>query len=324
MTIALISGGFVVIAALITAISSLISSKTSDKAKNRKIDLKVKSDNKIDNNSKYAICSISDIVKNELRNNELNIDSLKFKTDFSILDLKHYTKAIYYPNYKKDLIDSIIDSAREKAYTIKYSKPKEDEKITSLEKIKLSNIKAWEEYLFDFLNKKNITSILQYKILDIGIGNGYAVENLYKNCKSVYGVDISEDAISFAKKKLPSITYFHNQAEHLKDISNSSIDLVFAFRVFQSSLFDKRAALKEAFRVLSSGGYMIISIPIMFLKEDGTVLTGLIPSGENKPTLEYANKVIDKIVELLDILNFTEILVDKSSPFEYYIIGKRP
>ncbi|MFZ4545570.1 MAG: methyltransferase domain-containing protein [Saprospiraceae bacterium] len=263
MTIALITGAFVIIAAIITGIFSLIASKSSDKSKKKKAVFKGKDDNKIDNNSKYAICSISEIIKNELRHNELNIDSLKFKTDFSILDLKHYTKAIYYPNYQKEKIDNIIDSAREKAYTLKYSKPKEDEKITSLEKIKLSNIKPWEEYLFDFLNKKNIASILGYKILDIGIGNGYAVENLYKNCSSVCGIDISEEAISFAKKKLPAITYFKNQAEHLKDISNSSIDLVFAFRVFQSSLFDKRAAMSEAFRVLSSGGYMIISIPIM-------------------------------------------------------------
>lgn len=277
----------------------------------------------VDIDSKYAVYKISDIIKDELRKVELNIDSLSFKTNFTILDLKIYCKKIYYPSIPPQKIDNYIDLAREAAYTLKYANPKEDEKLTLIDKINLSNIFPWETYLINLLKANEIIDYYNYRILDVGIGNGHATENLYRNCKKLIGVDISRKALEFAMEKFPQASLIHNQAEDLHDIHNSSIDLFLAFRVFQSSLFDRRMALCEAYRVLASGGLIILSIPIMFLKSDGKVLSGLIPPNQNEPSMDYALSIAETIKDLMDTLNFQNLSISKASPYELYIVGSR-
>ncbi|WP_321307220.1 class I SAM-dependent methyltransferase [Marinifilum fragile] len=311
---AIIGGIFVLIAALIPVIIS---------NRRQKVIL-TDTSSEVDKVSKYAVCRIPDIIKNELRNAQLNVDGLFFKPSFTISDLKVFTKKIYYPRVAEAQIDTVIDNAREKAFTLKYAEPKEDEKITALNKIKISGLKHWETYFYDLLQKLKLDNFNSYEILDIGIGNGSTVKNLYKNTQNVIGVDISKKALDNAKRILPNVKLIQNEAENLRDIPNSSIDLVLGFRTFQSTLLDKRSALYETYRVLNSGGYLITSIPIMFLKEDGTVLKGLIPPGQKTPTIDYAEIVLGKLIDLLDTLNFIKIEVYKDSPFEYYVSAQRP
>jgi SAM-dependent methyltransferase len=312
--VAIIAGIFTLGAAIIPVVIS----------QKRKKDKPIDTPLAVDSISKYAVCRIPDIVKNELRNNQLQVDGLFFKPSFTITDLKVFTKKIYYPKLNEEQINTVIDNAREKAFTIKYAEPKEDEKITELSKIKIDNLSHWESYFYALLKKLKLDKFETYEILDIGIGNGSTVKNLYKNTQNVIGIDISKKALDYAIKILPNVRLIHNQAEFLRDIPNCSIDLVLGFRVFQSSLLDTRTSLCEAYRVLNSGGYLIMSIPIMFLKEDGTVLKGLIPPGQSTPTLEYAESIVERFRELLDTLNFICIDVDRNSPFEYYITAKRP
>lgn len=254
----------------------------------------------------------------------LNIDNFSFMPNFSILDLKIYCKKIYYPNYSEGKIDSYIDTAREKAYSLKYAIPKEDEKIVKINEIKINNIMRWENYIIDLLKSQNLEDYYNYRILDIGIGNGFSTESFYQNCKKMIGVDISRKALEYAKQKHPNARLINNQAEDLKDIPNNSIDIIFAFRVFQSTLLDKKMALCEAFRVLSSGGILIISIPIMFRKENGDILFGLIPPDQDQPSMEYALLIAQEFKDLIMTMNFMEVNISKDSPFELYIRGKRP
>lgn len=312
ITAAIIGGVFVLIGAVITPLIS------------NRLNAKKKADKQVESNSKYAICQISDIVKNEMRINDLNIDGLRFASEFNISDLKAYTKKVFYPKVNHSLIEQRIDSAREKAFSIKYAKPKEDEKLTDINHIRLDNLKKWENYFYDLLERLELNHFNNYSILDIGIGNGYTVKNLYNNAKNVIGIDISTEALKIAENIIPNVKLINNQAENLINIPSGSIDLALGFRVFQSSLLDIRESFHEVFRVLSSGGYLIISIPIMFLKEDGKVLKGLIPPKHKEPSIEYADKLAIKYAELLDTLNFVKIEIDKNSPFEYYITAKRP
>jgi SAM-dependent methyltransferase len=307
--IAIIGGVFTLIAALIPIYINREKKKKSLK--------------RIEMDSKYAVFKITDIVKDELRKVELNIDGLSFKSNFNISDLRTYTKKIYYPNYPPQKIDNYINQAREIAYTLKYAKPHEDEKLTPIDKIKLPDILTWETYFINIFKQNEVTDYYNYRILDLGIGNGHATENLYRNCKKLTGIDISRKALEYAKEKFPLAHLVQNEAENLCDIHNSSVDLFLAFRVFQSSLFDKRLALIEAFRVLTSGGLIIISIPIMFLRNDGNALIGLIPPDKTEPSMEYAMSVAESIKDLMDTLNFKNLSISKESPFELYIIGKR-
>ena len=82
-------------------------------------------------------------------------------------------------------------------------------------------------------------------------------------------------------------------------------------------------ALHEAYRVLRLEGLVIISIPIMYLKGDGEVLKGLIPSGSTEPKMEYAESMVTRIEKLLNTLNFKKVGVDRRSPFEVYIHARR-
>lgn len=278
----------------------------------------------IDDGSKYTVYKISNIIKNELCQVGLNVDSFSFMPNFSVLDLKTYCKKIYYPNYPEEKIDLYIDSAREKAYSLKYSNPEEDEKLVPISRIKINNIIPWENYIITILKDQGLTDYYNYRILDIGIGNGFSTENFYRNCKNLTGIDISNKSLKYAKQKHPNARLINNQAEDLYAISNSSIDIIFAFRVFQSTLFDKKMAFSEAFRVLSSGGTMILSIPIMFLKENGEVLSGLIPPDQEKPSMEYAILIAQYFKDLMTTMNFKNVNILSDSPFELYISGKRP
>ena len=60
------------------------------------------------------------------------------------------------------------------------------------------------------------------------------------------------------------------------------------------------------------------------LKDDDSVLKGLIPPEEKEPSVEYAKNLAKSYKELLKILNFSKVKIDKNSPFEYYVSAKRP
>ena len=99
-------------------------------------------------------------------------------------------------------------------------------------------------------------------------------------------------------------------AEDLSNIKTSSVDLYLPFRTFQSTLVDRRAAVHEAYRVLRKGGVAIISIPILYLKENGEALQGLIPPDSYKPKIEYAKEIVKRIKEYMEIINFYKVGVD--------------
>jgi ubiquinone/menaquinone biosynthesis C-methylase UbiE len=160
-------------------------------------------------------------------------------------------------------------------------------------------------------------------LLDVGIGNGYAVKNLFNSIGSFRAVDISREALEYARKLFPQMSSFENDAEDLKDIESNSVDLYLSFRTYQSTLFDRRASLHEAYRVLTTGGIIIVSIPIMFLKENGEVLTGQIPSGSFEPDMEYAKDMTCRIEGLMKTLNFKDVGCNYESPFEIYVYGRR-
>lgn len=307
---ALIGGGFTIASAIITVYF------TRKKREYQNI--------VIDEDSKYAIYNISNIVKDELRSFGINVDSFSFMPNFSVLDLKNYCEKIYYPNYPKEKIENVIDNAREKAFYLKYAKPSEDEKLVPVDKIKIIDLMPWDIYVVNLLKSLGVVDYYNYRILDIGIGNGFSTESLYRNCKELIGIDISKKALKYAKTKHPNARLINNQAENLKDIPNSSVDIIFAFRVFQSTLFDKKMALSESFRVLVSGGILILSIPIMFLKENGETLSGLIPPGEEKPSMEYADSIAHYFKDLMMTMNFKNVSICRDSPFELYVVGKRP
>lgn len=221
----------------------------------------------VESSSKYRIQSISDIVKNESSIHGININGIKIGDRFTINDLENICSKVYYPNLPDLDICNTLRSARAKAFTVKYADPGQDEKLVDISQINIEGLKEWDEYFKELAKDLKIDDFNSIDVLNVGIGNGHADHKLLKNCVSSIGVDISTKALEYARAKLPNMSLYECAAEDMNIILNSTIDLYLSFRTYQSSLFDRRASLHEAYRVLRNGGIAIVSIPIMYLKK---------------------------------------------------------
>ncbi len=108
------------------------------------------------------------------------------------------------------------------------------------------------------------------EVLDIGCGAGHGSNMLSKKYKKVYGVDISEEAIEYAKSNWATnnIEFVVGSAMDIP-FPDSTFDAVSAFEVFEH-LTDWRKFLSEIKRVLKPGGVVYISTPNKTLYSPGT------------------------------------------------------
>ena len=281
--------------------------------------------------SKYAKKKTPDLIKDEARKAGLNIDQIDlyddptFCDDLTINDLEIMCYRTYYPSWSREKVSSVLREARSVAFTAKYATPNdEDEKTVDVKKLGIPNLRSWYEYFEDLIHDLGMSELKSVEILDVGFGNGYAYSKLFHELHSFTAVDISLKALEYATDKFPRLKASQNDAENLKDIQTSSIDLYISLRTYQSTLFDKRMAMHEAYRVLRTGGLAIISIPIMFMGSGGEVLHGLIPPGlTNAPDMNYAHEMVNRVEHLFRVLNFRDIGTNTSSPFEIYVYGWR-
>jgi SAM-dependent methyltransferase len=280
----------------------------------------------VDVTSKYARYRVSEIVKQYLREADFNIDNLNLDAGMHARDLEVFCRRIYFPNKHMKEIRGVIQKARAEAFTVKYLKAEEDEKLVKLSSLGISGVRPWTAYLKPVLKKIGFGNLGDKDIVDVGAGNGEACKYLYDKVKSIDVVDISEPAITKFKSNLPNVKVrgHATAAEYLDTVPNASKDLYLSFRTYQSSLFDRRAALREAVRVLRYRGAVVLSVPVMFLRPGRTrPLSGLIPPGSTKPTLAYAKRMVDELFHLLRALSFHDVGVETSSPFEHFVYAKR-
>ncbi len=132
-------------------------------------------------------------------------------------------------------------------YHFKYNGSYKDEEL-------LKNV-----YLPKLLKNTKITS--KSKVLDIGCGFGYFL----KICEEIigcetYGVDISKDAIDVAKKITKAKLYVLDVDHGLSIFKDGYFDLVVMLDVIEH-LKSPYSVLKEVYRVLKTGGYVVITTP---------------------------------------------------------------
>ncbi len=96
------------------------------------------------------------------------------------------------------------------------------------------------------------------EVVSIGCGSGVDTRWLADNgAKKVVGVDISEGLLKIAKANNPDIEYHEMDMEHL-DFPDESFDLAYSSLAIHY-VDDWTKSLKEAYRVLRSGGAYIFS-----------------------------------------------------------------
>ena len=94
------------------------------------------------------------------------------------------------------------------------------------------------------------------RILDVGCGTGANLEML-SQFGTAEGVDVSDDALEFCRKK--GLTVHKGLAEELP-YADDTFDVTTALDVVEH-LDDDIAGLKEMFRVTKKGGYSLIFVP---------------------------------------------------------------
>lgn len=116
---------------------------------------------------------------------------------------------------------------------------------------------TWDD---DYL--KHLARALPQKarVLDLGCGGGNDSNKLADLDFDVTGIDISDEFIKIAKTYYPSLKFIQGDILRLP-FKNDSFDGIFAkASLLHIAQKDMPNALKEAFRVLKSGGYIHIAI----------------------------------------------------------------
>lgn len=155
----------------------------------------------------------------------------------------------------------------------------------------------------------------------VGIGNGLEGVKLYADCKQLTAVDIGERSLQEAEKRLPGLKTFRTPAENLWEIPTGSQDIYISLRTYQSTYFDRNAALREAYRVVRQGGKVLISIANGFL-EGGAVIQGLLKPGTSVVDPNLGFHIADQVRSRMSVLGFEEIGLQTSLD-EIYVYGTR-
>jgi len=127
--------------------------------------------------------------------------------------------------------------------------------------------KLWRKKSIDIL--ANSVKISKPEILDIATGTGdMAIAALFLNPNKIIGIDISDDMLKIARKKvidngIDKIEFFEGDCEKL-NFDNNSFDIItiaFGIRNFE----DINKSFSEIYRVLKPGGHLLI---LEFLRSD--------------------------------------------------------
>lgn len=99
------------------------------------------------------------------------------------------------------------------------------------------------------------------KVLDVGCGDGYITSLIFEKFKNVIGIDISEKAIKIAREKSQGVTFIVGSCTNLP-FSDRSFDTIVASEIIEHVNYNNgKSFLKEARRVLTPKGRIIISTP---------------------------------------------------------------
>jgi len=97
------------------------------------------------------------------------------------------------------------------------------------------------------------------EVLDVGCGTGYGTALLREVARAATGIDISAQALRWARKRYPGVTFLSMNAEAL-EFADGSFDFVFSSENFEH-LRDHARHLQEVRRVLRPGGWFFLGTP---------------------------------------------------------------
>jgi ubiquinone/menaquinone biosynthesis C-methylase UbiE len=98
-------------------------------------------------------------------------------------------------------------------------------------------------------------------VLDIASGSGYGSRELAAAARSVIGVDISQEAVDYAKEHFPADNLEYRVGSGTSiPLDDDSVDVVITFETIEH-IDDYRTFVAEIRRVLRPGGVAVVSTP---------------------------------------------------------------
>jgi 2-polyprenyl-3-methyl-5-hydroxy-6-metoxy-1,4-benzoquinol methylase len=133
---------------------------------------------------------------------------------------------------------------------------------------------AQKAYHWDYIKRKDsyyiqhtriilnlVSKFAVGRILDVGCGDAYISSRISETFEDVIGIDISEKAVKIAGEKSQGVRFAVASCTDLP-FSGGSFDTIVASEIIEHvSYNDGKSFLKEATRVLTPGGRIIISTP---------------------------------------------------------------
>lgn len=120
-------------------------------------------------------------------------------------------------------------------------------------------------YLFHVVTYNFASRYVQRKkVLDYGCGSGYGTYRMSRDCESIVGVDIAEDAVEYARARYSAENLDYRRVEPAESrplpFEGSSFDTVLSFQVIEH-VRDVNQYLAEIARVLRPGGIFVCATP---------------------------------------------------------------
>jgi nucleoside phosphorylase/SAM-dependent methyltransferase len=197
-----------------------------------------------------------------------------------------------------------LDELRESYFTSKYKDYDDEADVRQL------TGPTWAQEVTEIYEYLGI-ALSQADILYVGVGNGRDLPLVCPKFDTLTGVDLSTVMLAHAATVMPAMTTVRDRAETLEKIPDGSVDLYLSLRVYQSSLFDAPAALRQAFRVLRPGGGLVLSIPGGYLdRSNGELryLPGLlVPGTSNVVDRGLPRRLAEMILAQIDRMTFSHV-----------------
>ncbi|WP_430409048.1 class I SAM-dependent methyltransferase [Kordia sp.] len=105
-----------------------------------------------------------------------------------------------------------------------------------------------------------VAPFIHGNVLEIGCGEGYGVELLYKNAAALTLIDKSPYTAETIKEKYPKATIIQERIPPLTQLKDNSFDVIVSFQVIEH-IKDATLYLEEIRRVLKPSGKAYISTP---------------------------------------------------------------
>ena len=114
-----------------------------------------------------------------------------------------------------------------------------------------------KEMILDVL-RKNVSNLAQYRMLEVGCGNGSVMAFLKQNGINIEGGDIFLEGLRFCRQRAGSVALY--QIDILSLPFNDDFDAIGAFDVLEH-IDDDEKALAEINRALKTSGKLILTVP---------------------------------------------------------------